>query len=94
QNAFFLQLPYRWAIPLTVTSRLLHWLLSQSIFLIRYDIRNRSGTVIPTGAACLCAFSTIPRHPVSYTPTDHCSLAISGAYRPHSDDIDTHTLSW
>jgi hypothetical protein len=40
RGSYFLQLPYRYAIPLLVFSALMHWLVSQSIFLIaaeRYD---------------------------------------------------------
>jgi len=34
RTTYFLQLPYRWAIPLMVLSGTLHWLCSQSIFLV------------------------------------------------------------
>lgn len=34
RSRYFLQLPYRWGIPLLIASILIHWLLSQSIFLI------------------------------------------------------------
>lgn len=34
RSTYFLQLPYRIALPLMVTSGLLHWLVSQSIFLV------------------------------------------------------------
>lgn len=32
--AYFLQLPYRYALPLIVTAGVMHWLVSQSIFLV------------------------------------------------------------
>jgi len=40
RSSYFLQLPYRYAIPLLGFSAIMHWLISQSIFLIaveRYD---------------------------------------------------------
>jgi hypothetical protein len=40
RSSYFLQLPYRYAIPLLGFSAVMHWLISQSIFLIaveRYD---------------------------------------------------------
>ena len=35
--AYFLQLPYRLALPLLVASGALHWLISQSIFLVYFE---------------------------------------------------------
>ncbi|MCJ1245531.1 hypothetical protein MMC30_002735 [Trapelia coarctata] len=37
RSTYFLQLPYRFAVPLMVTSGLLHWLVSQSIFLVAVE---------------------------------------------------------
>jgi hypothetical protein len=34
RETYFLQLPYRWSLPLIVISGLLHWLISQSIFVV------------------------------------------------------------
>ncbi|KAH6621842.1 hypothetical protein C7974DRAFT_377502 [Boeremia exigua] len=57
RSTHFLQLPYRWAIPLTVTSGVLHWLLSQSLFLIRRERRRQDGTLYPE-STCACGYST------------------------------------
>ena len=41
RSTYFLQLPYRYAIPLLIGSGAMHWLVSQSLFLVtvlRYDI--------------------------------------------------------
>lgn len=59
RSTYFLQLPYRWSIPLTVTSGLLHWLLSQSLFLVRLEIRDRNGQIIPSESRCNCGYSPI-----------------------------------
>jgi hypothetical protein len=56
RSTHFLQLPYHWAIPLTVTSGLLHWLLSQSLFLVRQELRTRGGELYP-GSTCACGYS-------------------------------------
>jgi hypothetical protein len=45
RGTYFLQLPYRWALPLMTASSGLHWLLSQSVFLVRIDIYNRDGSL-------------------------------------------------
>lgn len=54
----FLQLPYKWAMPLTVTSGLLHWLLSQSLFLVRQESRKRDGSFYPE-TTCACGYSAL-----------------------------------
>jgi hypothetical protein len=55
KSTHFLQLPYRWAIPLTVAQGFLHWFLSQSVFLVRVDMRNREGELYPTSISA-CGF--------------------------------------
>jgi hypothetical protein len=42
RTAYFLQLPYRYSTPLVVISGLMHWLISQSIFLIFVEIYEAS----------------------------------------------------
>ena len=37
RSTYFLQLPYRFALPLIIFSGVLHWLVSQSIFLVAID---------------------------------------------------------
>ncbi|KAI4956912.1 hypothetical protein J4E86_005384 [Alternaria arbusti] len=43
RSTYFLQLPYRFGIPLMVLSGTLHWLVSQSIFLIAIDFYDPFG---------------------------------------------------
>ncbi|KAG9185441.1 hypothetical protein G6011_07985 [Alternaria panax] len=50
RSTYFLQLPYRFNIPLMVLNGTLHWLVSQSIFLIAidfYDAFGKPGTGTP-----------------------------------------------
>jgi hypothetical protein len=34
RSTYFLQLPYRYAIPLLIVSSAMHWMVSQSLFLV------------------------------------------------------------
>ena len=45
RSTYFLQLPYRYGIPLVTLSAVLHWLISQSIFPLSVDIYDRTGTL-------------------------------------------------
>ena len=38
RSTYRLQLPYRYGVPLLIGSGILHWLVSQSIFLVRIDV--------------------------------------------------------
>lgn len=62
RDTYFLQLPYRWSLPLTISSGGLHWLLSQSIFLVRIDTYDRDSKLIIGGegesrSRSACGFS-------------------------------------
>jgi hypothetical protein len=43
RSTYFLQLPYRFGIPLIVLSGTLHWIISQSIFLLAIDFYDSLG---------------------------------------------------
>lgn len=58
RSAHFLQLPYRWAIPLTTISGVLHWLLSQTLFLVRLEKRKLNGDLYPE-STCACGYSPL-----------------------------------
>jgi hypothetical protein len=40
RSTYFLQLPYRFGVPILATSALIHWLISQSFFIVRLDSRD------------------------------------------------------
>jgi len=44
RSTYFLQLPYRFALPLMALSGILHWLVSQSIFLVAIDVYDWEGS--------------------------------------------------
>lgn len=50
RSTYFLQLPYRYSLPLMGLSGILHWLVSQSIFLVAIDLYGvvNGGTAIGT----------------------------------------------
>jgi hypothetical protein len=111
RSSYFLQLPYRWSLPLIVTSGTLHWLLSQTFFLVRVNFFDRDGTMLERDSRSACGFSTLSfsvllsasllllgvigfmgfRSISMKTPiVASCSLAISAACHPSSDEIDPH----
>ena len=45
RSTYFLNLPYRWAVPLLVVNTALHWFLSQVFFLVRTDHVDSYGDV-------------------------------------------------
>jgi hypothetical protein len=54
RSTYFLQLPYRWSLPLTAVSGILHWLMSQTFFLVRIDTLAKYTDTVTTSA---CGFS-------------------------------------
>lgn len=59
RSTYFLQLPYRWAIPLTISAGILHWLLSQAIFLSRVELRSSDGSLSESGSLCKTGYSLL-----------------------------------
>jgi hypothetical protein len=59
RSTYFLQLPYKWALPLIAISTLLHWLLSQTFFLTRIDYHDHDGKLNRWNSACGISFSSL-----------------------------------
>lgn len=59
RGTHFLQLPFRFAIPLGVVATLLHWLISQSIFLVAISRYSADGTLQNPFQLATCGFSPI-----------------------------------
>ena len=61
RSTYFLQLPYRYAITLLIFSGVLHWFVSQSIFLanIDYGPQGSSGLSTPGYSYSTCGYSPI-----------------------------------
>lgn len=59
RSTHFLQLPYKIAVPLMTMSGLLHWLLSQSIFLAVVAEYSPAGDLLTPVAEASCGFSPL-----------------------------------
>ncbi|KAG0646007.1 hypothetical protein D0Z07_7768 [Hyphodiscus hymeniophilus] len=65
RSTYYLQLPYWYAAPLLLLSGLLHWLMSQSLFLALVDIMDDEGnldtdeSVSTVGYSCIAIFFAI-----------------------------------
>jgi hypothetical protein len=59
RSTYFLQLPHRWAMPLLLTSGILHWLMSQSFFFVRFDIIDRKGHIVDAMSRSGCGYSRL-----------------------------------
>ena len=58
-STYYLQLPYRYAVPLLVVSGILHWLVSQSIFLAAVDVYDHYGVLQTDESISTCGYSCI-----------------------------------
>ena len=56
RSTYRLQLPYRYGIPLLIGSSVLHWLVSQSIFLARVNLIDSTGAEVADGIST-CGYS-------------------------------------
>lgn len=53
------QLPFRFSIPLIMASLLLHWLVSQSIFVVNVSMLDRTGVPIDGSHLVTCGYSPV-----------------------------------
>jgi hypothetical protein len=49
RSTFWLQLPYRYALPLMTMMATIHWLISQAIFLVKIDVYDINGSLLSVG---------------------------------------------
>lgn len=59
RSTYFLQLPYRWSTPLAAISCLVHWLTSQTFFLIRLTAMNSDGQLLEEESLSACGVSKL-----------------------------------
>jgi hypothetical protein len=59
RSTYYLQLPYKFGLPLVAISIAFHWLISQSIFLARVDIYDFDGNYAPEMSISTCGYSCI-----------------------------------
>ena len=60
RSTYRLQLPYKYGIPLMITSTILHWLVSQSLFLARVTLYSRTGEEDTGNSISDIGYSCIP----------------------------------
>ena len=75
RSTYFLQLPYRFGIPLMVLSGTLHWLVSQSIFLIAIDYYDVFGAPGKT----LFEFEPDSYRTLGFSPSAIISVIVLGS---------------
>ncbi|KAF4993614.1 hypothetical protein FGRMN_6332 [Fusarium graminum] len=59
RSRYFLQLPYRFSVPLVLTSILMHWMLSQSIFIVAVEEDDVYGQYDAYWSVLTCGYSPI-----------------------------------
>ncbi|KAF2846178.1 hypothetical protein T440DRAFT_246501 [Plenodomus tracheiphilus IPT5] len=77
RSTYFLQLPYRFGTPLMILSGTLHWLVSQSIFLIAidyYDAFGKPGNNKAWGSASASGYTTL-----GFSPSAIISVIVLGS---------------
>lgn len=92
RSRYFLQLPYRWSVPLIFMSMLIHWLLSRSIFIVAIKFDDEFATtcgyspiamIVVVVAAVVMALAVIitgcRRLPTAMPVVGSCSLGIAAA---------------
>lgn len=59
RGTYWLQVPFRYSIPLLVLSTVLHWFVSQSIFIVRVLGFDNMGKESPSSTISTCGYSPI-----------------------------------
>ncbi|KAE8316194.1 hypothetical protein BDV41DRAFT_574208 [Aspergillus transmontanensis] len=57
RRTYYISLPYRYGFPLIIVSIVLHWLLSQSLFLVKINTLDVHGNRTWYGSKTACSFS-------------------------------------
>lgn len=59
RSSYYLQLPYRYSVPLIICSGVLHWMISQSLFPVSITFFDNTGVVLPDQEITACGWSPI-----------------------------------
>ena len=57
RSTYWLQLPYRYSIPMLIISSALSWLASQSLFFVQIEVRDYDGSISDQDAIRGCGYS-------------------------------------
>ncbi|KAI8181002.1 hypothetical protein KHU50_002735 [Colletotrichum sp. SAR 10_65] len=86
RSTFWLQLPYRYIVPIMLIMAFMHWSVSRSIYLVQLEIYDNNGELIAgrSVTGCLSARKLDPGMPIAGS----CSLVISAAAHAGQDEVD------
>ena len=59
RSTYRLHIPYAYGVPLLVVFGILHWLVSQSLFLARVDVYDTDGSVDVSESTSTCGYSLV-----------------------------------
>lgn len=59
RSTYFLQLPYKYGVPLAFWSGIMHWMLSQAFFFVRKDYKDINGILDTVNSTSACGFSPL-----------------------------------
>ena len=59
RSTFWLQLPYRYVLPLMAAMAILHWLIARSIFVVQIRVYDLDHSFMPDKSVNACGYSTI-----------------------------------
>ena len=81
RSTYRLQLPYHYSVPLLITSGILHWLASQSLFLARVDSFDQNDEIDPAQSVSTCGYSPIAMITLVMFGSTICLLEIANGFR-------------
>lgn len=87
RSTYRLQLPYRYSIPLLVLSGTLHWLVSQSIFLVSLKAYRYTGEADPENNIVTCGYSPIAILVTTVVGAAAMLLGIAMGYRRYKPGL-------
>jgi hypothetical protein len=79
RSTYFLQLPYRFGIPLLILSGTLHWLVSQSIFLTAIEYYNLEGQRSRPSFPDISTKSPVDHTTLGYSPLAIIAVMVLGS---------------
>lgn len=59
RSTYYLQIPYRFGVPLMIAFGSLHWLLSQSVFLVKITVSDKDGVESSASSFTACGWSAV-----------------------------------
>jgi hypothetical protein len=86
RSTYFLQLPYRFSVPLVILSATLHWLISQSIFVVAIDTYSVWDATQPDMSLAVvrtCGYSPISMLCVIIVGVAMLAAALGFGYTPY-----------